>query len=98
MAKIINFVNIKFNFNLYLYIFVLKKIMENFILFKTFMYSSEMVVIKSLFENENIRFYIKNELALATHPFASLAIGGIEFYIHKDDVEKALRLCNKLEL
>jgi hypothetical protein len=80
-----------------MFIFV-KKSMENFVLFRTFMYSSESVVIKSLFQNENIKFYIKNDIAISAHPFASLAMGGIELYVHKDDEKKAIQLCNKFEL
>jgi hypothetical protein len=67
--------------------------MENFVLFRTFMFSSEILVIKSLFESENIRFYIKNDVAISIHP----SLGGIDIYVHVEDEEKAIELCHKIE-
>jgi hypothetical protein len=67
--------------------------MKNFVLFRTFMNSSEILIIKSLFECENIRFYIKNDVAISIHP----SLGGIEIYVHVEDEEKAKVLCHKIE-
>lgn len=68
--------------------------MENFVLFRTFMYNSDTLVVKSLFESENIRFYIKNDIAISIHP----SLGGIEIYVHNEDVEKAINICRNMNL
>jgi len=72
--------------------------MENYTLFRTFMYSYEYQVIKTLFESENIKFVIHNETNVSVEPFASIALGGIKLLVSNEDVEKAVALCEKLEL
>ncbi len=71
--------------------------MENYILFRVFMYSYEYQVIKTLFESEKIKFIILNDTIISTYPFASIALGGIELLVLKEDKDRAKELCEKLE-
>lgn len=68
--------------------------MENYSLLRTFMYEYEYHVIRTLFENKNIKFFIINDTAIGLHP----SIGGIKLLVHNDDLEKANTLIEEYEL
>ena len=61
--------------------------MEDFQTIATFNYPHEIVVLKSILQNEGIKFLFQNENLVASNPFASFAYGGIILKIHKNDFE-----------
>ncbi len=61
--------------------------MEDFQTIATFNYPHEIIVLKSILQNEGIPFLFQNENLVATNPFASFAYGGIILKIHKNDFE-----------
>lgn len=58
------------------------------------MYEYEYHVIRTLFENKNIKFVILNDTAIGLHP----SIGGIKLLVHNDDLEKANTLIEEYDL
>ncbi|MBC7640768.1 MAG: DUF2007 domain-containing protein [Flavobacterium sp.] len=61
--------------------------MEDFQTIAIFNYPHEIVVLKSILQNEGIPFFFQNENLVNTNPFASFAYGGIILKIHKNDFE-----------
>ncbi len=59
----------------------------NFQTIAVFNYPFEIVVLKSILENENIPFLFLNENLIAINPMASIAYGGIQLKIHPNDFE-----------
>jgi len=55
----------------------------------TFTFPTEMAVIKTKLESENIVCHVKNELHVQVDNFASNAIGGIELQVYAEDYLKA---------
>ena len=70
------------------------KYMENYSLLRTFMYEYEYLVIRTLFEKENINFFILNDTAIGLHP----SIGGIKLLVHNNDLEKANNIISQCDL
>ena len=78
---------------MYLY----KKIeMSEFITVATFNFVHEIIVLKSILENEGIPFLFQNENLIAVDPLASFAYGGIDLKVHPNDVEKVKEILNNL--
>lgn len=61
--------------------------MTDFITIAIFNFPQEIVVLKSILENEGIVHYFENETIVSVDPFASLAFGGIKLKIHPNDKE-----------
>ena len=61
--------------------------MEDFKTIATFNYPHEIVVLKSILQNEGIPFFFQNEHLVNANPFASFAYGGIILKVHKNDFE-----------
>ena len=61
--------------------------MTDFITIAIFNFPQEIVVLKSVLENEGIVHYFENETIVSVDPFASLAFGGIKLKIHPNDKE-----------
>lgn len=59
----------------------------NFQTIAVFNYPFEIVVLKSILENENIPFLFLYENLIAINPLASIAYGGIQLKIHPNDFE-----------
>jgi hypothetical protein len=66
--------------------------MNHFTHIATLTYPSELVVIKSLLESENIECYVKDELTVQVHNFYSNAIGGISLEVPNNHVKKAITI------
>lgn len=66
--------------------------MNHFTHIATLTYPSELVVIKSLLESENIACYVKNELTVQVHNFYSNAIGGISLEVPNNCVLEAITI------
>lgn len=70
--------------------------MEDFQTIATFTFPHEIVVLKSVLQNEGIAFLFQNENLVATNPFASFAYGGIILKVHKNDFEVVQQILNDL--
>lgn len=70
--------------------------MEHFETIAIFTYPSEYAVLRLLFEQEGLRYVFQNETMIGVLPFHSNAIGGIRLKVHKDDIQEAKAIINKL--
>jgi hypothetical protein len=70
--------------------------MSEFITVATFNFVHEIIVLKSILENEGIPFLFQNENLIAVDPLASFAYGGIDLKVHPNDVEKVKEILNNL--
>lgn len=70
--------------------------MKNFITIAVFNFPQEIVVLKSILENEGIVHYFENETIISVDPFASIAFGGIKLKIHPNDIEMVKMILDNL--
>jgi hypothetical protein len=70
--------------------------MKDFITIAVFNFPQEIVVLKSILENEGIVHYFENETIVSVDPFASLAFGGIKLKIHPNDIEMVQMILDNL--
>ena len=70
--------------------------MKDFETIATFNYPHEIVVLKSILQNEGIPFLFQNENLVNANPFASFAYGGIILKIHKDDFDTVQEILDNL--
>ncbi len=61
-----------------------------------FNFPHEIIVLKSILENEGIPFLFQNENLVSVNPMASYAYGGIQLKVHPNDVEKVKEILNNL--
>ncbi|MFD1094524.1 putative signal transducing protein [Salegentibacter chungangensis] len=71
--------------------------MREYIFLISFTYPHECLVIKNLFEQENIRFYMRNETLVSLIPFSSNAFGGIRLMVHPKDFKKAKKILDSFQ-
>ena len=67
--------------------------------FKTiaiFNYPYEIIVLKSVLDNEGIHYFFQNENLISIDPLASYAYGGIQLKIHPNDFEKVQEILDNL--
>ena len=70
--------------------------MKDFITIAVFNFPQEIVVLKSILENEGIVHYFENETIISVDPFASIAFGGIKLKIHPNDIEMVQTILDNL--
>jgi hypothetical protein len=70
--------------------------MKDFITIAVFNFPQEIVVLKSILENEGIVHYFENETIVSVDPFASIAFGGIKLKIHPNDREVVQTILDNL--
>ena len=70
--------------------------MTEFITVATFNFAHEIIVLKSILENEGIPYLFQNENLISIDPLASYAYGGINLKVHPNDVEKVKEILNNL--
>jgi hypothetical protein len=70
--------------------------MEHFQTITTFNFAHEIIVLKSILENEGIPFLFQNENLIAVDPFASIAYGGIHLKVHSNDFERVQKILDDL--
>lgn len=70
--------------------------MKDFITIAVFNFPQEIVVLKSILENEGIVHYFENETIVSVDPFASIAFGGIKLKIHPNDKEVVQTILDNL--
>jgi hypothetical protein len=66
--------------------------MNGYIPIAVFTLPSEMLVLKSLFDTENIKYLVKDELTVQVHNFLSNAVGGITIEVEESKFDEALFL------
>jgi hypothetical protein len=70
--------------------------MEDFQTISTFNFAHEIVVLKSILQNEGIPFLFQNENLISIDPFSSIAYGGIHLKVHKNDFDKVQKILDNL--
>ncbi len=70
--------------------------MKDFQIITRFNFAHEIIVLKSILQNEGIPFLFQNENLIAIDPFASIAYGGIQLKIHPNDFERVQKILDEL--
>ncbi|QBN19282.1 putative signal transducing protein [Flavobacterium nackdongense] len=70
--------------------------MEDFQTITVFNFAHEIIVLKSILQNEGIPFLFQNENLIAVDPFASIAYGGIHLKVHRNDFERVQKILDEL--
>lgn len=70
--------------------------MDYFQTITTFNFAHEIIVLKSILQNEGIPFLFQNENLIAIDPFASIAYGGIHLKVHLNDFERVQEILDNL--
>jgi hypothetical protein len=70
--------------------------MDHFQTIAIFNFAHEIIVLKSILQNEGITFLFQNENLIAVDPFASIAYGGIHLKIHPNDFERVQKILDNL--
>jgi hypothetical protein len=71
--------------------------MEEFVTIATFNFPHEIIVLKSILQNEGISFFFQNETLVSVNPLASYAYGGIQLKIHPNDFETVQNILDELK-
>jgi hypothetical protein len=70
--------------------------MSEFITVATFNFAHEIMILKSILENEGIPFLFQNENLISIDPLASYAYGGIHLKVHPNDIQKVQEILDNL--
>lgn len=70
--------------------------MNELITIAVFNLPQEIVVLKSILQNEGIHHFFENETIISVNPFASIALGGIKLKIKPRDKEKVQKILDNL--
>jgi hypothetical protein len=70
--------------------------MIEFVTVATFNFIHEIIVLKSILENEGIPYLFQNENLISIDPLATYAYGGIDLKVHPNDVLKVQEILNNL--
>ena len=70
--------------------------MDTFQTITTFNFAHEIIVLKSILQNEGIPFLFQNENLISIDPFASIAYGGIHLKVHINDFERVQAILDNL--
>jgi len=71
--------------------------MKNFETIAVFQYPAEYAVLQLLLDQEEIRYRFLDQTTIGIFPFYSNAMGGIRLQVHKEDVQKARKIIERLE-
>ncbi|HQE34287.1 hypothetical protein C3L50_08755 [Flavobacterium alvei] len=70
--------------------------MDHFQTIASFNFAHEIIVLKSILQNEGIPFLFQNENLISIDPLASIAYGGIHLKVHKNDFERVQNILDEL--
>jgi len=70
--------------------------MDHFQTIAIFNFAHEIIVLKSILQNEGIPFLFQNENLISIDPFATIAYGGIHLKIHPNDFERVQEILDNL--
>ena len=71
--------------------------MEEFRTIAIFNFAHEIVILKSILQNEGIPHLFQNENLIAIDPFATIAYGGIHLKVHTNDFERVQVILDHLK-
>jgi hypothetical protein len=71
--------------------------MDHFQTIAIFNFAHEIIVLKSILQNEGIPFLFQNENLISIDPFATIAYGGIHLKIHPNDFERVQEILDNLK-
>ena len=71
--------------------------MDHFQTIDIFNFAHEIIVLKSILQNEGIPFLFQNENLISIDPFATIAYGGIHLKIHPNDFERVQEILDNLK-
>jgi hypothetical protein len=71
--------------------------MEEFVTISIFNFPHEIIVLKSILQNEGIAFFFLNETLVSVDPLASYAYEGIELKIHPNDFKVVQTILDELD-
>ena len=71
--------------------------MKDFVIVAVFNLPTEIAVLKTILENEEIHYFFENETIVSIDPFASIAYGGIKLKVHQNDVEVVRGILDNLD-
>jgi hypothetical protein len=66
--------------------------MDNYHIVAIFTYPSDLAVVKTLLESNNINCYVRDELTVQVHNFFSNAIGGIRLEVPAEQLDLAQKV------
>lgn len=69
--------------------------MNKYITIAVYTYPHECMVIKHIFDQEDIRYYLINETLVGLLPLSSYAFGGLQLKVHKQDFSRAQLILQK---
>ncbi len=64
----------------------------DYVTLRVFNQDYETLLLEPLLKAEEINFFLKDQQTVAIDPLISQAIGGIKLQVHKNDVERALKV------
>ncbi len=70
--------------------------MTEFVTIAVFNFAHEIVVLKSILENEGIKYFFQNEHLVSINPLATSAYGGIHLKIHPNDFHEVQAILDNL--
>jgi hypothetical protein len=70
--------------------------MAELITVATFNFAYEIIVLKSILDNEEIPYFFQNENLIAIDPLASYAYGGIDLKVHPNNVNRVKEILDNL--
>ncbi len=71
--------------------------MTEFITVATFNFAHEILVLKSILDNEGIPYLFQNENLISIDPLATFAYGGILLKVHPNDVSQVKEILDNLD-
>ena len=71
--------------------------MTEFITVATFNFAHEILVLKSILDNEGIPYLFQNENLISIDPLATFAYGGILLKVHPNDVLQVKEILDQLD-
>ena len=69
--------------------------MKEFTFLASFTYPHEYAVLRLVFDQEGIRYLLRNDTLVGLLPFYSYALGGIDLLVHLNDFEKAKKIFDR---
>lgn len=70
--------------------------MKDFQTVAIFNFAHEIIILKTILDNENIPYLFQNENLISLDPLATYAYGGIILKVHQSNVEKVKEILNNL--
>ena len=70
--------------------------MKDFQTVAIFNFAHEIIILKTILDNENIPYLFQNENLIYLDPLATYAYGGIILKVHQSNVERVIDILNNL--